>query len=45
MTVRDTQMVHDQKKFENHCYRRLSGDGSLAPPSFSIANSLVTVVD
>ena len=21
ITVRDTQMVHDQKKFENHCYR------------------------
>jgi len=24
MTVRDTQMVRDQKKFENHCTRRNS---------------------
>ena len=24
MTVRDTQMVHDQKKFENHWTRRFA---------------------
>jgi len=25
MTVRDTQMVRDQKKFENHCSKRRAG--------------------
>jgi len=47
-TVMFVQMSECQAPLHKYkaplAYRRLSGDGSVATPSFAIANSLVTMV-